>query len=242
MYNSIIVKLCDFEKSGVTELTVKEELEKIKYNEHCDWLDFRFQKKPVYSFLKRTGDILLSLIALICLSPIFIITALLIMIKDFGNPFFAQDRVGRNGKIFKMYKFRSMYKDAEARKAELIDLNETDGTLFKIKEDPRILGTVGRIIRRTSIDELPQLVNILKGDMAIIGPRPFIPAEHKLFTPKRELVRPGLSCYWQISGKNDLSKEMSNYCDKKYIMDRGVWTDIKIMFKTVAVVFKSENS
>lgn len=205
-------------------------------------LDFEYSSKPVYDFFKRMFDILLSLTAIIVLSPLLIIVCAVIVIKDFGNPLFAQDRVGRNGEIFKIYKIRSMYKDAEEVKAQLEDQNESNGAVFKIKDDPRVLGFVGRFIRKSSIDELPQLINILKGDMSIIGPRPFIPEEQEKMTSDRLCVRPGLSCYWQINGKNELSAEMSEYYDLKYIMDRSLLVDIKIIFKTFAVVVKSSNS
>ena len=208
---------------------------------NCPKLEFKFSKKPIYSFFKRFFDILLSIIAIIVLIIPFAIVSIWIFCKDSGSPLFAQERIGRNGKPFKMYKFRSMYKDAEERKEYLMDLNEDEGALFKIENDPRILGKRGKFIRKTSIDELPQLINILKGDMSIIGPRPFVPEEHKLLAKERELVRPGLSCYWQINGKNELSTEMSNYYDKKYIMDRSLWTDVKIIFKTVVVVLKNKN-
>lgn len=208
----------------------------------CPPLDFQYRKKPVYDFVKRVGDIFCSLIAILILFLPLLIVAVIIMCVDFGNPFFKQKRVGKDGKVFEIYKFRSMYKDAEKRKAELEAQNEMDGALFKIKDDPRVLGKFGKFIRRFSIDELPQLLNILKGDMAVIGPRPFIISEQENFCDERLLVKPGLSCYWQINGKNSLSDEMSEYYDKKYIMDRSVLTDIKITFKTFAVVFKSDNS
>jgi lipopolysaccharide/colanic/teichoic acid biosynthesis glycosyltransferase len=204
-------------------------------------LDFKYEKKPVFDFFKRAADIVLSLLALIVLSPILLIVCLAVMIKDFGSPFFSQERVGRDGRIFKIYKIRSMYKDAEEKKAELMEKNESGGNVFKIKNDPRVLGRVGNFIRKTSIDELPQLVNILVGDMSIIGPRPFVPSEQANLADERLLVRPGLSCYWQVNGKNELSAEMSDYYDKKYIMDRSVLTDVSIIFKTVGVVLKSEN-
>lgn len=205
-------------------------------------LDFKYREKPVYSFFKRIFDILLSAFALIVLSPVLLVCIAAIFIKDPGNPFFEQDRVGKNGKFFKIYKLRSMYKDAEAHKAELIESNECNGAVFKIRNDPRILGKVGNFIRKSSIDELPQLVNILKGDMSIIGPRPFVPDEQERMTSDRLLVKPGLSCYWQINGKNALSAEMSDYYDRKYIMDRSLITDTAIILKTVGIVLKSSNS
>lgn len=205
-------------------------------------LDFKYDPKPVYSFVKRFADIFLSLIALIMLSPLFLVVSAAIFIRDPGNPFFSHYRVGRNGKKFKMYKFRSMYKDAEERKAELMEANECKGANFKMADDPRIIGKLGKFIRKSSIDELPQLVNILKGDMSVIGPRPFVPDEQDKLPKERLLVRPGLSCYWQINGKNELSEEMANYYDLKYIMDRSAVTDVKIILKTVEVVLKSSNS
>lgn len=207
----------------------------------CPELNFEYKNKPVYDFFKRFADIVLSLAALIVLSPVLLVVIVCILIKDFGNPFFAQERVGKNGRIFKIYKIRSMYKDAEERKAELMELNEGGGAVFKIRDDPRILGRVGKLIRKSSIDELPQLINIIKGDMSVVGPRPFVKSEQDTLAPERLLVRPGLSCYWQICGKNSLSKEMSDYYDKKYIMDRSLITDVKIILKTVGVVLKSDN-
>lgn len=225
------------EKEPVTTVT-----EDADSNSCCPQLDFKYTKKPVYDVLKRIGDILCSLIALTLLFLPLLIVAIIIVCIDFGNPFFKQARSGKDGKVFYIYKFRSMYKDAEKRKAELEEQNEMEGALFKIKDDPRILGKFGKFIRRFSIDELPQLINILIGDMSVIGPRPFVVSEQEKLCSERLLVKPGLSCYWQISGKNNLSDEMSQYYDKKYIMDRGVFTDIKIIFKTFAVVFKSDNS
>lgn len=205
-------------------------------------LSFTYRKKPVFTAVKRGADIVLSLLALIVLSPLFIVVSVMIMLRDPGSPFFSQYRVGKDGKLFKMYKFRSMYKDAEERKAELMVKNEDNGANFKISDDPRVLGSVGKFIRKSSIDELPQLINILKGDMSVVGPRPFIPDEQDKLPKERLLVQPGLSCYWQINGKNELSQEMANYYDLKYIVDRSVLTDVKIIAKTFAVVLKSTNS
>lgn len=204
-------------------------------------LDFVYHKKTVFHIIKRAFDIVASLFAILLLSPFLIIFTLIILVIDFGNPFFTQDRVGKNGKLFKIYKFRSMYKDAEERKNELRELNQCEGALFKIDNDPRILGRFGNFIRKSSIDELPQLLNILKGDMSVIGPRPFVPDEQAKLSKERLLVKPGLSCYWQINGKNKLSEKMSEYYDKKYIVDRSVGVDLKIIFKTFGVILKSDN-
>lgn len=214
----------------------------VKIQENVPQLDFKFEKKPVFHVLKRAFDIVASLGALIILLIPMLIIVIAIMIRDFGNPFFAQDRVGKDGKVFRMYKFRSMYKNAEEHKEKLRAQNECDGALFKIENDPRILGKFGNFIRKSSIDELPQLLNILKGDMSVIGPRPFVPDEQAKLCDERLLVKPGLSCYWQINGKNKLSEEMSMYYDKKYIVDRSVATDLSIIFKTFGVLFTGKNS
>lgn len=202
---------------------------------------WKLRKQPVYNALKRVGDVLCSLLALTILFLPLLIVAVLIMIDDFGNPFFTQQRIGKNGKPFKMLKFRSMYKDAEERKNSLMNDNESDGVTFKIENDPRIT-KIGRFIRRTSIDELPQLVNILIGDMAVIGPRPFIPVEQEQLPFDRLLVKPGLSCYWQIGGKNNLSREDSDALDRKYVEHHNAWVDIKIIFMTIKVVLKGNNT
>ena len=174
---------------------------------------------------RRTQDVILSLLALVVLSPVMLITAIAIMIDDpSAGPIFSQIRIGRNGKPFKFYKFRSMCANAEAKLDDLLDQNEMDGPVFKIKEDPRIT-RVGKFIRKTSIDELPQLWNILKGDMSIVGPRPALPR-----------VTPGLSCYWQIAPhRNELSFEEWMDLDVKYVKERSFWVDWKIIFKTFKV-------
>lgn len=199
-----------------------------------------FKKKPVYDAVKRTFDIFCSLLALTVLSPLMLAVMILIMIDDFGNPVYTQDRVGRDGKIFKIYKFRSMYKKADKKRDELLAQDESKGANFKIKNDPRIT-RIGHFIRKTSIDELPQLVNILKGEMSIIGPRPFIPREQEKLPEDRLLVNPGLSCYWQVGGKNSLTKEEQIELDRKYIRERSIAVDIKIIIKTILFVLKPGN-
>ncbi|MGN1114828.1 MAG: sugar transferase [Oscillospiraceae bacterium] len=206
-----------------------------------DEYDISLQKKPIYEAVKRVFDIVASALALIILSPVFLITIIAIVIDDPGNPFFSQERVGKNGKKFKIYKFRSMRTDAEEHKKDYLDCNESNGPLFKIAKDPRVT-RVGRFIRKTSIDELPQLINILKNDMSVIGPRPFIPSEQQLLPDFRLLVKPGLSCYWQIGGKNSLTEEEQLELDKKYINERSVSVDIKIILITLAEVLHLKNS
>ncbi len=199
-----------------------------------------FPKKPIYDKMKRVGDVFCAVAGLAVLAPLFLVTAAAIVINDFGNPIYTQTRVGKNGTEFKIYKFRSMYLDADARKAELMKLNEGKGANFKIEHDPRIT-RVGAFLRKTSIDELPQLLNILKGDMSVIGPRPFIPEEQKNLPTDRLLVRPGLSCYWQVGGGNRLSVSEQIELDRKYIKERSVFTDIKIIGKTILHVLGNKN-
>lgn len=199
-----------------------------------------FSEKPFYDVLKRVIDIFCSVLALIALSPLLLITTIVIIIDDFGTPFYKQIRIGKDGKAFMIYKFRSMRLDADEHRKELLEQNNSNGATFKMKHDPRIT-RVGSFIRKTSIDELPQLINILKGDMSVIGPRPFIPEEQALLPKDRLLVKPGLSCYWQISGKNKLSVEEQIELDRQYIAERSFLTDIKIIIKTALLVFKGKN-
>lgn len=193
-----------------------------------------------YWFAKRLQDIVLSLLALAVLWPVLLIVSLIIVIDSPGaGPIFFQERVGRNGKIFRFYKFRSMIPDADKHLDELLDQNEMDGPVFKIKHDPRIT-RFGKFIRRTSIDELPQLWNILKGDMSIVGPRPATPREVEMYDAyekQRLYVTPGLTCYWQIQPhRNGLSFSEWLELDIQYIEDRSFKTDWKIIFKTFGAV------
>ncbi|WP_295152379.1 sugar transferase [uncultured Ruminococcus sp.] len=224
----------NIEMSSFSEKTLQES--KITVSSHGI-----YQSKPVYDAIKRFFDIVCSLVALTVLSPLMLAVMVLIVIDDFGSPIYLQERVGRNGKIFKIYKFRSMYKKADKRFEELLAKDECKGATFKIKNDPRIT-KIGHLIRKTSIDELPQLINILKGEMSVVGPRPFIPREQALLPDERLMVNPGLSCYWQIGGKNSLTKEEQIELDRKYIMDRSLAVDIKIIIKTILFVFKIGNS
>ena len=175
----------------------------------------------LYWIDRRTQDVILSALALVVLSPVMLATAIAIVVDDpSAGPVFSQERIGRNGKPFKFYKFRSMCPNAEAKLDDLLDQNEMDGPVFKIKDDPRIT-RVGKFIRKTSIDELPQLWNILKGDMSIVGPRPALPREVEQYgdyEKQRLYVTPGLSCYWQIAPhRNDLSFEEWMDLDVKYV-------------------------
>lgn len=193
-----------------------------------------------YWVLRRGQDIVLSFLALAVLWPLLLLIALAIYIDDpKGSPIFSQIRCGRDGKTFRFYKFRSMCVDAEDKLAALLADNEMDGPAFKIKEDPRIT-RVGRFIRKTGLDELPQLWNILKGDMSIVGPRPALPREVELYNDyqrQRMYVTPGLTCYWQIQpNRNDISFDEWIELDIKYIKERSFWVDWKIIFMTVRSV------
>ena len=204
----------------------------------------QLRTKRGYWALRRGQDIFFSLIALLILWPVMLIVALVVFLDDpHGSPIFAQVRCGRDGKLFKMYKFRSMYVDAEDRLKDLLGDNEIDGPAFKIKDDPRIT-RVGRVIRKVSLDELPQLFNILKGDMSIVGPRPALPREVELYTElqkQRMYVTPGLTCYWQIQPKrNDITFDEWMELDLKYIQERSFWVDWKIIFKTFGAVLGGE--
>ena len=185
---------------------------------------------------KRLMDIILAIFAIICGSPVFLITALLVKLTSPGPIIFSQVRVGRFGRHFKFYKFRSMYIDAEARKAELMKHNESgDGVIFKMKHDPRIT-PVGRFIRKFSIDELPQLFNVILGDMSLVGPRPPLPSEVRTYTleeRKRLNITPGITCLWQVSGRSELPFSKQIALDKEYIASRSAWKDFLILLKTI---------
>lgn len=189
-------------------------------------------------FLKRALDILVSVSMLILLAPLFLVTAIAIKLDSRGPVFYSQTRLGKWGRPFKMYKFRSMVVGADKMKAELLSQNESGGVIFKMKRDPRIT-RVGRIIRKLSIDELPQLVNVLKGEMSLVGPRPALPneVEEYTFDDRRRLeVKPGLTGLWQISGRSDLDFRQQVRLDVAYIESQSFWQDIKILFKTIPVV------
>ena len=208
-------------------------------------LDREYNNESIfYIFLKRLIDLFGSVIGLIVLSPIILIVSLLIKFESKGPVIFSQDRIGKDGKVFKMYKFRSMVVNAEELKEKLKEQNEMSGPMFKMKEDPRVT-KVGKFIRKTSIDELPQLINIVKGDMSLVGPRPSLPKEVKQFEDwmmERLEVKPGLTCYWQVSGRNNIDFEDWMKLDIKYVRERNTLTDIKLIFITVFVLFGDENA
>lgn len=205
-------------------------------------VSFEYKPKPVFDIFKRVFDIVASLIGIIILILPFAVISLLIVIDDRkAGPIFVQNRVGKNGKIFKIYKFRTMCADAEQKLVQLQSMNEMDGPVFKIEKDPRIT-KIGRLLRATNIDELPQIFNIFLGDMSFVGPRPALPKEVAQYRPSdrlRLLVIPGLTCYWQATkNRNSISFDEWMEMDRKYIQERNVWVDIKLIFKTFLFLFK----
>ena len=189
--------------------------------------------------LKRAMDIVLSGLGMIILSPVFLGIAAAVKFTSPGPVIFSQVRVGRYGRYFNFYKFRSMYRDAEARKKDLLALNESsDGVIFKMKDDPRIT-KVGRLLRRTSLDELPQLWNVFIGDMSLVGPRPPVPKEVQEYTledRKRLDVIPGITCLWQIMGRSEIPFNEQVRLDKEYIIAPSIWKDIVILLKTIPAI------
>ena len=203
------------------------------------------RESKLYLFIKRSIDIICSLAGIIVLSPVFLIVAVLIKIEDpKGSIFFCQERNGQHPNTFKMYKFRSMVHNAEELLKDLQHKNEQTGPAFKMADDPRIT-KVGKFIRKTSLDELPQLFNILKGDMSLVGPRPPIPREvreYNSYQMQRLLVKPGLTCIWQVSGRNNIGFDEWVDMDLEYIKTRNLLLDIKLILKTVKVLFGDSNA
>ena len=201
-------------------------------------------RKRIYEISKRAIDIIGAGSGLLLLSPVIVIVACAIKFTTKGPIFFSQKRVGKNGELFDMYKFRSMVVNAEELKEKLAHQNEMSGPMFKMKDDPRVT-KVGKFIRKTSLDEIPQLWNVLKGDMSLVGPRPSLPKEVAQFEKwmyKRLSVKPGLTCFWQVSGRNNIDFEDWMKLDIKYVDERNIWIDIKLIFKTVLVLFGDKNA
>ncbi|MCM1122221.1 MAG: sugar transferase [Eubacterium sp.] len=207
------------------------------------------KKKISVSYLifrasKRGFDIVASLLGLVLLFPVFLLTVLAIKAEDGGKAIYRQDRNGLNGEVFCMYKFRSMCMNAEQMHQSLLNRNELDGPAFKLKDDPRVT-KVGKFLRRTSIDELPQLINILKGEMSFVGPRPLPVYETEQcndYQKQRLLVKPGLTCYWQCSGRNNIPFDEWIELDLKYIREASLWVDFKILCRTVVSVIYGDGA
>lgn len=202
-------------------------------------------RRKRYEALKRIVDILCGALGLLFLAPILLFVALRIKWEDPScSVIFRQERIGRNEVPFTMYKFRSMCPDAESQLADILDKNEIEGAMFKIQEDPRVT-PFGKFIRKTSLDELPQLVNVLKGEMSLIGPRPPLPREVREYTPydkQRLLVKPGCSGLWQVSGRNQVSFKEMVALDLAYIHQRSLLYDFKLMVKTVKAMIVPKGS
>ena len=198
------------------------------------------KKKPIYTFIKRFGDIICSLLIIILFSWLYLILAILVKCTSRGPVIYKSQRVGKNGKLFTFYKFRSMRVGAEQELDSLLDKNETGGITFKIKDDPRIT-KFGKFLRKTSLDELPQMFNILNGTMSFVGPRPALPREveqYNDYQKQRLLVKQGLTCIWQCSGRSNTSFDEQIEIDLEYIKKRGFFFDIWLMIKTFfAVIF-----
>ncbi|MES9684622.1 sugar transferase [Gottfriedia acidiceleris] len=220
-------------------------LEKSEYASHLHLSKESVEKGWIYSFTKRLMDLFGATLGLILLMPVFIVVAIFIKLEDPKGPiFFFQTRVGKNGKEFKMYKFRSMVTNAEERLKELLQYNEVSGAMFKMKDDPRIT-RIGKFIRKTSIDELPQFFNVILGDMSLVGPRPPLPREVEEYTKydkQRLLVTPGCTGLWQVSARNSVGFSEMVELDLIYISNRSIIYDIKLIIKTIGLLLGSKNA
>ena len=220
----------DYQTVELNSETQNTEKEAVKVN----------KKSTSYDLLKRVFDIVLSLLALVVLAVPLVIVSIIILIDSPGaSPIYTQLRIGKDGRSFKFYKFRSMVPNAESLLDELLPDNEMDGPAFKMKDDPRIT-RFGRFIRRCSIDELPQFINVIKGDMSLVGPRPPLPREVEMYTDfqrQRLTVIPGITCFWQVQpSRNELSFDEWLEWDLKYIEERSIKTDLYILIKTFGAV------
>lgn len=211
-----------------------------------NWKAFIWDATVRFAYvLKRATDLSVSMICIVLLSPLMLGVAFAIKLESEGPIIFKQVRVGKNGKHFLFYKFRSMRPSAEIEKKDLFKQNESkDGVIFKMKEDPRIT-RVGKFIRRYSIDELPQLFNVLEGSMSLVGPRPPLPDEVKKYTledRKRLHVTPGITCIWQVTGRSNIPFKQQVGLDEEYIKNQGFFSDIKILLKTIPAVFTGKGA
>lgn len=198
-------------------------------------------KKYISIKIKELFDILLSAVILVLTSPLMLLITILIKLEDGGDVFFKQERIGLNGRRFMCFKFRSMVPDAEKLLEQLKDKNESDGPTFKIENDPRVT-KIGRLLRKTSLDEFPQFFNVIIGEMSIVGPRPPLLKEvmqYEKYQLRRLSMKPGITCIWQVSGRNAIKFEKWMQLDLDYIDKWSLWLDIKIIFKTIGVVFKA---
>ncbi len=201
-------------------------------------------KHVSYAFLKRAFDIAVSGALLLLLLPVFLVLAALVRMSSPGPVFYSADRVGLGGKRFKFIKFRSMYVDADRRRSELEAKNEKEGPIFKMKDDPRVT-PIGRVLRRYSLDELPQIFSVLTGEMSMVGPRPPLPCEveqYDAFAMRRLSVKPGITCYWQVMGRSDLTFEEWMELDNRYIDEMSFWNDCRLVLKTPLAVLRCDGA
>lgn len=220
-------------------------LRETSYPEELQNLD-GLKDRPVYRAFKRTFDIVFSIAIFAIFWWLYLLLAIIVKIDDpKGGPIFAQERIGKDGKPFTMYKFRTMCVDAEDRLEELTQLNEKTGPVFKIKDDPRILRS-GKVLRKLSLDELPQFWNVLKGDLSVVGPRPALPKEvatYNDYQKQRLLIKPGITCYWQTrTNRDSISFDDWVDLDLLYIKQCGAWADTKLIIQTVGVVLTAQGS
>ncbi len=203
------------------------------------------QVRPcTYASAKRCFDFLFALVLLFLLFPLFLAITLAIALTSKGPILYRSERIGVGGGPFQFLKFRSMYVDADRRLTELLEQNEKDGPIFKMKRDPRVT-PVGRFLRRYSLDELPQLINVLRGDMSIVGPRPPIRREveqYDEYALQRLTVKPGITCYWQIMGRSELTFEQWMDLDHRYLQDMSFWTDLMILCRTPSAIVRGEGA
>lgn len=230
-----LFKVDELERA-LRESSYPEELQNLK----------SLKDRPVYRFLKRTFDIVFSVVIFALFWWLYLLLAIIVKIDDpKGSPIFAQTRIGKDGKPFTMYKFRTMCVDAEDRLEEIAHLNEKSGPVFKIKNDPRILKS-GKVLRKLSLDELPQFWNVLKGDLSVVGPRPALPKEVETYNDyqrQRLLIKPGITCYWQTRVNRDtISFDDWIDLDLLYIKQCGVWADTKLIIQTVGVVLTAQGN
>jgi len=207
---------------------------------HVDHAELAGGKKVI----KEVFDKVSALLALLLLAPLFVAIALTIMISDRGPAFFRQTRIGKDGQPFRLWKFRTMVVDAEARKAELLAQNNGNGALFKMHRDPRVT-RAGALLRRWSLDELPQLFNVLLGDMSLVGPRPALPvevAEYGDHMRRRLVVKPGITGLWQVSGRSDLAWDEAERLDLRYVENWSLALDLQILWKTLAAVTRGSGA
>lgn len=243
------IKLCEVE--GIKVRIVADLFERTIARAKVDDLDgipiITLETVPAQELaiaVKKVLDVIVSFLSLIILTPLFAIIAILIKIDSLGPVFFRQERIGQNGRRFTLLKFRSMIEKAEQIKEQLQRLNETSGPVFKMRDDPRIT-KIGRFLRKTSLDELPQFINVLKGEMSLVGPRPPLPDEvtqYKNWQRRRLSIKPGITCIWQVSGRSDVSFEKWMEMDMEYIDNWSLGLDMKILLKTIWVVLHGKGS